>query len=522
MKVLLKLRWMRIWASIRNVFSKWSSGLLAVFLIILYGGLAILMIFGERNPINMGNMIDMHTGVLISIGFTALLVCITMFQKRKALIMGEEAFYLFTGPFKRNEVMKYIVTNNIVGSLTYAALSLFMFVMLGSGLAYDFMFYVSVAVLNALIAFFFLMLTDYLYLLGMNENKYNTLSRGIVITLVVLTILLYGWCVIQKDFDLQRGFYYFITSKLFYVIPMFGWGKLSLVSWIEGNVGLYFLGYALIIIGIVVIVKLFVSYKENFVEQALEDAMYYSELMRNTKAGKVNAQQLNEKVKAVDSNFKSGAMAIYSKGLLMMRKTNGFINETELLILVLYIVISYLMGLGFGFYMYMIILWLFGLMKQSDLSQELKNYQIYLIPENPLKKLLALIIPTFIKVMVLVSVASLVGMVIFATPVKEMFQYLLIIYGYVFVLIAGSILSIRILKSRNNAMMENMLTMGIMILCAVPGIMLTMYLIANPEKFTMTLMNVIAYSSIVLNFVVSALIIYSCKNMLNGRELKED
>lgn len=522
MKVLLKLRCTRIWASIRNVFSKWSSGILAVCLILLYGGLAIVMLFGEKNPIQLGNIMDMHTGILISVGFTALLTCMSLFQKRKALIIGEEAFYLFTGPFKRSDIMKYLVTNDILGGAMFAFLSIFMFIMMGAQLDYSFGFYVSVFVLNWLVSFFFLILTDYLYLLGMNEEKYKKLSRGIVIGFVLILVGIYVYSLIQCDYDFKDAFAYFMTSELFYIVPMFGWIKLSLIALVEGNMLLYILGYVLILIGIMAVVRMFVHYDENFVEQALEDAMYYSDLMKKAKAGKTNAQQINEKVKDVKGTFKPGALAIYSKGILMMKKTNGFLSKNELLVLVFYLIIAYLIDLGFGFYMYMIILWIFGLMQQSDLAQELRNYQVYLIPANPLHKLLALIIPTLVKLMILSTAATILGVFVFAAPIKEVIQYLLILYGYLFVFTSGSVLSIRILKSRNNAILENMLTMGIMIACSLPGIVLTIYLMANPERFSMGMLNVISYSSIVLNFVVSVIIVYCCKNMLNGRELKED
>src|SRR5699024_12255236 len=45
----------------------------------------------------------------------------------------------------------------------------------------------------------------------------------------------------------------------------------------------------------------------------------------------------------------------------------------------------------------LMIIWLFMMMQTSDLVGELKNYQIYLIPDKPYKKLIAVMIPTFMK-----------------------------------------------------------------------------------------------------------------------------
>lgn len=45
--------------------------------------------------------------------------------------------------------------------------------------------------------------------------------------------------------------------------------------------------------------------------------------------------------------------------------------------------------------MYMMMFWLFTIVQNSDFMKDMNNYQIYLIPDHPLKKLLCVLLPTF-------------------------------------------------------------------------------------------------------------------------------
>ena len=67
--------------------------------------------------------------------------------------------------------------------------------------------------------------------------------------------------------------------------------------------------------------------------------------------------------------------------------------------IVVYFLISYFMIAERRFYMfsYMMILWLFNLLNDTEFLGDLKNYQIYLIPENPLKKLIYVVLPAYSK-----------------------------------------------------------------------------------------------------------------------------
>ena len=60
-----------------------------------------------------------------------------------------------------------------------------------------------------------------------------------------------------------------------------------------------------------------------------------------------------------------------------------------------------------------------------------------------------------------------------------------------------------------------------MIVCSIPAIVMTVYIVMTGNVNTTTLM-IMSYSSLIMNFVISVIIIYFCQDMMNGRELKSE
>lgn len=521
MSALQKLWLYKLKGKLRNLFSKKTSAIFTILIVLFYGAIFVSMFFVNDDMLPLSNMISVHIAVLLPIAFTALMVFMVLFQKRKALFFGEDAYYLFSGPFTKVQVMKYLISQTILQSIMFGAISVFIMVTLGSALALDAFFYILVLLVNAVITFFFLILTDYLYILSITNQKYKILSRVVAFSMIGVCIAIFLIAMMQNNFNINTALIEFVQSDIFYLVPLFGWGKLILIAYVEANYLMIGVGVLATSIATAIVYYFFIHFKGDFYEQALDDSIAYTEIYKQALQGK-SASFSDKKVKKVNANFRNGAGALFSKGMLILRKTNGFINMKEVLILALYIAITWFTDLGFEFFIYMMMFFLMGVLQDSDLSQELKNYQIYLIPDHPLKKLIAIILPTLFKVIILVSVGVIIGALLFQTEWSVALQYLVMIYGYAMVFISATVLSLRVLKSRTNVVMENMLRMLIIIASAIPSIALTIYLIYHPEYFSMEMLNVISYSSLVLNFVVSIIILLLCKNMLNGRELNSD
>ena len=127
--------------------------------------------------------------------------------------------------------------------------------------------------------------------------------------------------------------------------------------------------------------------------------------------------------------------------------------------------------------------------------------------------------PTFIKIFIVTAIAFILMGLYYQINLVMIFTYLLYVLGYTSIFISGNVLSLRILKSRSSAMFENFMRMIIMLIGSIPStiIIVVIYLIVGSRAIIWG-----SYVSLIMNFAVSFLILYGCRNMMNGRELKSE
>lgn len=521
MNALVTLYLLKMKGQIRNVFSKPTSAIITSLILLLYGGGFIALLMNPELSLTMVNIESIQSSIMIAIGFTGLMVASLLMQKRSALFFENDAFYLFSGPFKRSQVMRYLMSNTLVSSLMFGAIAIIMLIFLGRGIAYDVWFLLISFFLLFAISFTFIVLKDYTYLLSIQNKKMKHISRIIVFVFIAMVIVVYGICLAQYDFDIKVASNAFLSSDLFYWVPMFGWAKLAMISLVSGEVQWVLLGIALVIAGASSVFILMSRYHEDFVEQAMQDAEEFTELYKDLKAGK--RRSLNDKkIKDVKAEFKEGARAISSKNMLLMKKNNDVIRMQDVLVLGFYLVLSLMLDLGFMFYCYMLIFWLFMSVQNSDFMRDMNYFQIYLIPDKPLKKLWNVIEVTLIKLWITGGLGVFIGGLIYQESWLNILQYILMACGYAFVFVSATVLSMRILKSRSNMLVENVLRMLTIMVACIPSIIVTVIYASNESFLNMNAFYLIMIANLAMNFVISFTILYTCKGMMNGRELKSE
>lgn len=512
MSILYKLYLTRMKANIRHVFSRKGSAIFAILMMLLYGGLIVMSLSKPEIALSMQNITDANMAIMIGVGFTALMVGVMLLQKRKALFMEADAFYLFSGPFTRVQTMRFLMLQNIAFAFLCGAVSLLMVILLGSTIELSFPFLLIAFLCFSLVYFVFLVVYYYVYLLSIQKDSYRHIPAIAALLYVLMVAAVYGMVVLQNDFALTGSGTLFLNTELFYWVPLFGWIKMILVSYIASSWGLMLLGIGLLLISCMAAYLLLCGYKGDFVERAMQDAQEFTALYKDVRAGKRDGMS-DRKIHEVKASFRSGAMAIFSKNVLLLRKSNDYIRWTDVMTIGIYLVITLIMDMGFGFFMYMMMFWLFTIVQNSDFMKDMNNYQIYLIPDHPLKKLLCVLLP--------MSAAILVAALLYQTDIASVLQYFIMLLGYATLFMSASVLSVRILKSRNNAIMENMLRMLIMVAAAAPGIGLTIFFLSRGE-FTLELLQQLTMISLAMNFVISVIIVLVCAPMMNGREIKSE
>lgn len=520
MKALCLLWFMKTKASLRNLFKKPSSAIFTILIVLLYGFIFYSFFFLPKDNTLMLVNFELHSSILIFIGFLALMLFSTMLTSKKALFHGEDAYFLFSGPFHKKQIMTFLSFQTFLQSIFVAFFALIFFIGLNMQMTVNPGFIILTLIGSILTVMTFLVFIDYSYVLSIGDQKYKKLNYMIagifVLILAVVLILTY-----LQTGRIQTIMIDFIESPLFYYVPVFGWLKLVLISYVESNVLLTVLGLLLLLGCLIVIYLLFIFYKGDFYEQALEDSLELSKRLKEFKAGNQDALR-NVKVKKIHvKRFYDGAFAVLSKNVLLMKKKGSLISWNDLVSIGVYLIITIFSDMGFGFFVYMMVIWLFMMMQTSDLTSELKNYQIYLIPDHPFKKLIAVMIPTFMKVSIIGVLSFLIVGIYYHESILNIFMYILNMFGYIFVFMSASVLTIRILKSRSTRIFENMMRMLMMLVSALPSVILTVILVIT-NTLTPTTLTIISIASLAMNFILSFIILWACQGMMNGRELKSD
>lgn len=520
MKTLFYLWYLKTKGTIRNLMKKPSSAIFTVFVVLLYGFIFVsLFMFKDKNPMIITT--GLHTSILILIAFLALMLFSTLMSSKKALFYGEDAYFLFSGPFTRKQIMAYLTFQTVIQAIMLGFFAMIFFAGTGgAGGSFDGIFILLMFVGTILTIMTFLILTDYIYILSIGDRKYKVLSKLIPAIFIISIFIILGLTYIQTG-QLKSIMVDFIQSPLFYYVPIFGWLKLTLVSYVAKDMIMCLLGIGLLLLGLIIVYIVFINYKGDFYEQALADSLDLSKRMKSFKAGNQDAMR-NTKVKTnVSGKFKQGAYAILSKNILLMKKANRLLTISDIMSMGLYIVITIFSDLGYGFFIYMLVIYIFSSLQQSELYNELQNYHIYLIPDKPFKKLIAVMIPTFIKVSLMTIISIIIVGIYYQAGFSMIMMYIINMLGYICVFMSSSVLSIRFLKSRSSKIFENIMRMLLMIVCSIPSIAMTVYIVMTGNVNTTTLM-IMSYSSLIMNFVISVIIIYFCQDMMNGRELKSE
>lgn len=234
MGILFKLWLLKLKGTIRNLFKHKLSGVFVIIMIIFYGVIIISLFNIDNTQMISTNKNDFHISILILIGFLALLLFSTLMQSKKALFYGEDAFYLFTGPFTKRQIMSYLTFQTTVQSALLSLIGLVIFAFFSVGSGYTFTFIFLAYLVSTLVVFFFLLLTDYLYVLSIGDEKYRIYSKLIPAIIIAFVALIIIVIYIQTG-NYKTLFIDFIKADLFYIVPVFGWMKLVLVAYVEQN-----------------------------------------------------------------------------------------------------------------------------------------------------------------------------------------------------------------------------------------------------------------------------------------------
>lgn len=514
MNKLLYLYFLKAKGFIRKLFSRVSSTILTVVVIALILGLCYVM---SMIDIPEAEKAPFEILVVLYLGFSLFMMMTMMFQKRTAYIYPVDGNLLFVGPFKKKDVILFGLLGSLSGTLMFAVMT-YGYTMLFFGQLFSHLMIDNITFLitGLLIFYNVFVFIDMLYICLMTSKYQSWIKRGVIALVILIIAAIFGYYYLMSPTrDLDGGFMSFVASNAFSAVPVIGWAKMSLIGFHYGDMvsGLMGLGFNLLLAVILTYVTL--NHEDIDVEVMMEDASWAAELKTRAKNNGSNLYT-NLKVHEV-KGFKWGnkAKAIRSRMLLDMLKTRSFITKQEIAMIALYLVISIFDKFDFAGYSRYVMIILFMITMSSNYNDELKHHYIYLLPDKPIKKLIALLEPTFLKIMIVIMV--MLGMGLFLRPtVYEFISALFEMIGYGILFVSANIWSLKVLKSSSSQTMNQLVKMLIIIVAAIPSILIGIFfnLVTNIEIFS--------FVCSIVNIVVACFFIYISKGIISNDAFIED
>ncbi|MBN2794760.1 MAG: hypothetical protein JXR88_05100 [Clostridia bacterium] len=354
-------------------------------------------------------------GALVLFAFTAT----SMIKKSSLHFKLSDINYLFTAPVDNRKILMIALLKRIPTYLLTTVYTLiFLFSIVFRSIAPS---AAEVFVTIVGYSFIFLIMETFSFLLFVIQAKWHMENlrsrvRKIFSLVVFIPALFFIFKSIQENGATINSLLLGLNEKSLDFIPIIGWGRFLLMSVLNGLTSMSVV--ALIIMTLLYVTLIILTYRfaDDYYEDVIEQSEKMAELMANAKAGRTlrTSWQLKKKVKVVDKAVYGQAFNWKRKVLLLKSDFSLYFSIETLLCLVitggLFIFGSdekrYMPYVVSGMYFY--IKFLFFM--QSHLDEELKKPYFYLIPDAPMKKIIATVkidlIRFFINIVLIVVLSS--------------------------------------------------------------------------------------------------------------------
>lgn len=363
------------------------------------------------------------------------------------------------------------------------------------------------------------------------------LSVKIGLCAVPVLMLLLMFLVFRREGGTLDALYTAAASPLLEAVPLVGWAKGAVFALMAGSVRAATIYLSLSAALFALVLMLLFKTDADYYEDVLKGAETTFELRRSMKEKRaVNVRgRRKKKVGRTGIGRGWGANAFFYKHLCEARRSSRFVllgSSTVILLVVAFGVtgVMTLIGsnngrpapadailaaaLGAGVYL------LFFMSAAGDWMRELAKPYLYLVPEDPFKKLFWAGMTTVLK-------PALDGLVVFSVLCAALgaspFTAAACILGYAgfgFLFTAGSILGRRVLggvPNRGAMMLLYMLLILVVIAPGVAGSIVAVFALGGSVAGAAPL--VIALPCVVWNLFVSLAIFYGCRNILASSEI---
>lgn len=514
MKTLFKFRLTQNKSQIRNIFRKPASAIITVIVVLLYGSILIPIFMHANLPTISGMAANLMVIGIIAFGLMMQLT--TLLQNKRSLFFESDAHYLFTSPFTRRQVLGIYAYDNFRGALLFGLICLLPIMYGAAEGSIPFVFILTAFFAGTFAQYSLISLAGLLYLRELSTERKTARGNNVVlITMAVCIIAVGAYIFISYSTGGNLDVNAILAGKELNWIPFFGWARMAMLATLIGDFVSLGIAFALLLGAAAIITAITVCFKGDFYERSMADAEAFTEYFKKAREGKMESG----KVHKAKVQFRKGVSAFLSKNYLIALKSRELFGIQDFIVIAIYIAMAYFTNLGFFSFSIMLMFWMLMKAGSASSAEDLQHHYIYLVPGSNMKKLFCTIIIPYIKNVIITLISLVIAGLLMGETAMGIVTTTVTCASVILVMTAGNILSLRLMKSRNNKMVEQVLRMVVALLALAPGVVVSILL----EVFFGAVWGSLAWLVLtVFDLLVAGIVFVCCAPMMRGNELNSD
>lgn len=505
--------------------------------VLVAASLVYAVIRGFTMEVDVNDKLDMR---ILSGAFFALLYFISIPIMLKGLSTGSSFFSMddvnniFVAPISPKRILVYGIGKQLATSLflvvcfsAYGSMAIKMFdLSWGNAL-------VLVAGI-ALMLFIVQMVTLLVFCLCSAHPRLTTYFKYFIYSLALYALISVIAFMFQNGMTLEN-LYTAITEDFLEYVPFIGWVHGVIFGIIGGNTLNALIYSSLLLLSCITSLIAFKVTKLDYYEDVLQNAESYYEFRENLRSGTVSESMLpgsgRIKVRKTGISRGKGASAIFFKHLRegSRRSRLMFFNINTIVLIGITAVIGFAMKSFFGTEDRATVIYIgaavicayvqFFFSAAGDWVKELNKPYIFLIPDDPVKKLIMAGATSIIKPFIDGAVSFVLLYFIVGGHFLDVISCTIVYGSFGCIYISSNILAQRIVGISGNRGVFITFYMGIIVLLMIPGIVGGVLLLSNiGADLTNIAATFLALPVMIWNIFISFMIFLMCRNLLNNIE----
>lgn len=357
-----------------------------------------------------------------------------------------------------------------------------------------------------------------------NENLQSKI-KFTIIGLTALVILYIFYKTATNTDDIINSAVEATNSFWLNFLPVVGWMRMAVIGTFTVNYIYIISGVGLTLISIFIVVYAITKARSDFYEDVLLATEVSHSAITAKKEGYISDARKNVKVGKTGINRGIGANVFFYKHLIENRRSGIFlIDRTTMIFLIISIVYAFFTSnvINKGsenilpIFIFVTYMQIFST-ATGRWIRELKMPFVYMIPVSPFSKLIRISEENILKISVEAVILFIaIGIVLGINPIKIAVCIIARI-GFGVLFMSGNILTERLLGSLISKVIIMFLYILIMIILALPGIIIAIFTASSFNA--LDTINVGLLITFIWNTLISALVIFLCRDILNYAEL---